>query len=84
MDRKMKIKVLEKMIDAGFSDEKKVQNFELADIVTAKLDNKEIPIVIELREAVKQHKVISYLAGENEKKKANVIGGKENERKNQF
>lgn len=84
MDRKAKIKVLEKLIDAGFNDEKKVTNFELADIVTAKIDNKEIPIVIELREAAKNHKVISFLAGEAEKKKTNVLGGKENGQRNQI
>lgn len=82
MDRKGKIKVLEKLIDAGFDDEKKVTNFELADIVTAKIDNKEIPIVIEFREAAKNHKVISFLAGETEKKKTMNIGGKEHERQN--
>ena len=84
MDRKAKMKVLEKLIDAGFNDEKKVTNFELADIVTAKIDNKEIPIVIELRESAKNHKVISFLAGETEKKKTNVLGGKENGQRNQI
>ena len=84
MDRKAKMKVLEKLIDAGFNDEKKVTNFELADIVTAKIDNKEIPIVIELREAAKNHKVISFLAGETEKKKTNVLGVKENGQRNQI
>ena len=84
MDRKAKMKVLEKLIDAGFNDEKKVTNFGLADIVTAKIDNKEIPIVIELREAAKNHKVISFLAGETEKKKTNVLGGKENGQRNQI
>ena len=84
MDRKAKMKVLEKLIDAGFNDEKKVTNFELADIVTAKIDNKEIPIVIELREAAKNHKVISFLAGETEKKKTTVLGGKENGQRNQI
>ena len=84
MDRKAKMKVLEKLIDAGFNDEKKVTNFELADIVTAKIDNKEMPIVIELREAAKNHKVISFLAGEMEKKKTNVLGGKENGQRNQI
>lgn len=78
MDRKAKIKVLEKLIDAGFDDEKKVTNFELADIVTAKIDNKEIPIVIELREAAKNHKVIAFLAGEVEKKRINEAGGRTN------
>lgn len=78
MDRKAKIKVLEKLIDAGFDDEKKVTNFELADIVTAKIDNKEIPIVIELREAAKNHKVIAFLAGEVEKKRINETGGRIN------
>ena len=84
MDRKAKIKVLEKLIDAGFDDEKKVNNFELADIVTAKIDNKEIPIVIELREAAKNHKVIAFLAGEAEKKKVNITGGRENGQRNQI
>ena len=78
VDRKSKIKVLEKLIDAGFDNEKKVTNFELADIVTAKIDNKEIPIVIEMREAAKNHKVIEFLAGEIEKKKVNITGGREN------
>ena len=76
MDRKSKFKVLEKLLDAGFDDEKKVTNFELADIVTAKLDNKEIPVVIELREAAKNHKVISFFADKMEMKE----GGKENGR----
>jgi len=84
MDRKSKIKVLEKLIDAGFDDEKKVTNFELADIVTAKIDNREIPIVIELREAAKNHKVIAFLAGEIEKKKPDITGGRENGQRNQI
>ena len=79
MDRKARIRVMEKLIDAGFDDEKKIQNFELADIVVAKIDNKEIPILIELREAVKNHKVISYFTGEVKKKKIDNVGGKENE-----
>lgn len=76
MDRKSKFKVLEKLLDAGFDDEKKVTNFELADIVTAKLDNREIPIVIELREAAKNHKVIAFFADKLEKKE----GGGDNAR----
>lgn len=78
MDKKAKIRVMEKLIDAGFDDEKKIQNFELADLVVAKIDNKEIPVVIELREAVKNHKVISFFAGEA-KKITNNAGGNENE-----
>lgn len=76
MDRKARIRVMEKLIDAGFDDEKKVTNFELADIVTAKLDNKEIPVIIELREAAKNHKVISFFADKLEKKE----GGSDNAR----
>lgn len=79
MDRKARIRVMEKLIDAGFDDEKKIQNFELADIVVAKVDNKEIPMLIELREAVKNHKVISYFTGEVKEKKVDNVGGKENE-----
>lgn len=79
LDRKAKIRVMEKLIDAGFDDEKKIQNFELADIVVAKIDNKEIPMLIEFREAVKNHKVVSYFAGETRKKKEDDVGGKENE-----
>lgn len=79
VDRKGKLKLLEKLIDAGFDDEKKVAGFELADIMTAKLDNKEIPVVIEMREAAKSHKVIAFLAEESEKR-LNFTGGTENER----
>ena len=44
--------------------------------IYAKTDNKEIPVVIELREAAKNHKVISFFADKLDKKE----GGSDNGR----
>ena len=62
MDRKLKMKVITKLLDAGFDDEKKVMNFGMKDMLLCEVRGEEI----ELQEAVRTHKVISFLADEKE------------------
>ena len=66
MDRKLKMKVITKLLDAGFDDEKKVMNFGMKDMLLCEVRGEEIGAVIELQEAVRTHKVISFLADEKE------------------
>lgn len=66
VDRKLKMKVITKLLDAGFDDEKKVMNFGMKDMLLCEVRGEEIGAVIELQEAVRTHKVISFLADEKE------------------
>ena len=66
MDRKLKMKVITKLLDAGFDDEKKVINFGMKDMLLCEVRGEEIGAVIELQEAVRTHKVISFLADDKE------------------
>lgn len=60
------MKVITKLLDAGFDDEKKVMNFGMKDMLLCEVRGEEIGAVIELQEAVRTHKVISFLADEKE------------------
>ena len=60
------MKVITKLLDAGFDDEKKVMNFGMKDMLLCEVRGEEIGAVIELQEAVRTHKVISFLAEEKE------------------
>ena len=64
MDRKIKMKVINKLLDAGFDDEKKVINFGMRDMIVCDVKGEEIGVVLELQDATKAHKVISFLADE--------------------
>lgn len=66
MDRKLKLKVINKLLDAGFDDEKKVMNFAMKDMLVCDIRGEEIGVVLELQDATKSHKVISFLADEKE------------------
>ena len=79
MDRKTKFRIFGKLLDAGFEDEKKVMSFELRDMLTTDIRNDEIGAVIELQQAVKNHKVIAYFADKAEKTEEKKNGGFENE-----
>ena len=79
MDRKTKLRIFGKLLDAGFDDEKKVMSFELKDMLTTDIRNDEIGAVIELQQAVKNHKVIAYFADKVEKTEEKKNGGQENE-----
>ena len=49
MDRKLKMKVITKLLDAGFDDEKKVMNFGMKDMLLCEVRGEEIGAVIELQ-----------------------------------
>lgn len=75
MDRKTKLRVLGKLLDAGFDDEKKIMSFGIKDMMASDIRSDEIRVVVELQEATKNHKVISFLA---DKAKKGFEGGREN------
>ena len=79
MDRKTKLRIFGKLLDAGFDDEKKVMSFELKDMLITDIRNDEIGAVIELQQAVKNHKVIAYFADKSEKTEEKKNGGFDNE-----
>ena len=64
MDRKVKIRVLNKLLDAGYDNEKSIQDFGLKDMQKCDLRGDEIEAVITLQEAIKKNKVIAYFADE--------------------
>lgn len=67
MDRKTKLRVLNKLLDAGYDDEKAILGFGIKDMQISGIRSEEIAIVIDLQEATKNHKVISFLADEKKK-----------------
>lgn len=64
LDRKLKLKVINKLLDAGFDEEKKIVGFGMRDMLICDVRGEEIGVVLELQNAVKGHKVISFLAGD--------------------
>lgn len=64
MDRKLKLRVINKLLDAGFDEEKKIVGFGMRDMLVCDVRGEEIGVVLELQNAVKGHKVISFLAGD--------------------
>ena len=75
MDRKAKLRVFGKLLDAGFDDDKKVLAFELKDVMTTDLKIDDVPVIVELQEAVKNHKVIAFFADEAKKNEKKDEGG---------
>ena len=47
MDRKLKLKVINKLLDAGFDDEKKVMNFAMKDMLVCDIKGEEIGVVLD-------------------------------------
>lgn len=64
MDRKVKNRVLNKLLDAGYDNEKSIQDFGLKDMQKCDLRGDEIEAVIALQESIKKNKVISFFADE--------------------
>ena len=64
-----KIKVLQKMFEGGITDDKTMKAFSLEDLANLKEPVKpnEIPIVIEIKQAVNKGGLFSYLAKEYRK-----------------
>ena len=68
-------KVLEKLFKAGFITEKDILAIQLDDLVrVSDINGNEILIIIELKKAIRNKKIIAFLSGKEEKKE-----GKENE-----
>ena len=68
-------KVLEKLFKAGFITEKDILAIQLDDLVRVPdINGNEILIIIELKKAIRNKKIIAFLSGKEEKKE-----GKENE-----
>jgi len=68
-------KVLEKIFRAGFTTEKDILAIQLDDLVRVPdINGNEIMIIIELKKAIKNRKLIAFLSGSEERKEV-----KENE-----
>lgn len=62
-------KVLEKIFKAGFITEKDILSIQLDDLVRVPdINGNEIMIIIELKKAIKNRKIIAFLSGSEERK----------------
>jgi len=62
-------KLLEKIFKAGFTTEKDILNIQLDDLVKLNdITGNEIMIIIELKKAIRNKKLIAFLSGTEEKK----------------
>lgn len=62
-------KVLEKIFKAGFITEKDILAIQLDDLVRVPdINGNEIMIIIELKKAIKNRKIIAFLSGIEERK----------------
>ena len=62
-------KVLEKIFKAGFITEKDILAIQLDDLVRVPdINGNEILIIIELKKAIKNRKIIAFLSGSEERK----------------
>lgn len=79
MDRRSKMRVLNRLLDAGYADEKKVLGFGMKDMLVCEIRGEEIGIVLELQQAVKTHSVIAFLGAGEEETDENREGGTQHE-----
>lgn len=69
LDRKLALKVLNKVIDAGYTDEKSISGLTTEMIIhIPNITIADINGIMELQKAIKAGKVISFLAGPQPKK----------------
>lgn len=62
-------KVLEKIFKAGFNTEKDILAIQLDDLVRVPdINGNEIMIIIELKKAIKNRKIIAFLSGTEDRK----------------
>lgn len=62
-------KLFEKLFKAGFIDEKSILNIQLEDLVKINdISNNEIAILLDLKRAIRNKKIIAFLSGIEEKK----------------
>ena len=62
---KQKIKTANKLFDKGFDTEKKILKIDMIAIRNSGLEN-ELGMIVDLQEAIKQHKVFSYFTNAND------------------
>ena len=68
MNRATKMKVLNKLLKAGFDSEEAIREFDFLDIDKTELVFSEMKAVGGLKEAIKNRKIISYLAEDEDEK----------------
>ncbi|MBQ6380234.1 MAG: hypothetical protein IJJ41_01350 [Clostridia bacterium] len=57
-----KYRLLEKLKNAGYADEKSILNMDISIIGVKTITRVELEYVLEIREAVRQKRIIEYLA----------------------
>ena len=57
-----KYRLLEKLKNAGYADDKSILNIDMSIIGVKTLTRAELEYVVEIREAVRQKRIIEYLA----------------------
>lgn len=62
--KKMKLKVITKLFDAGYTDEKAIAAIGIKELVALKLTSDETEVLYELQNAIKKNKVIYYLGND--------------------
>lgn len=69
MERKLALRILNKVIDAGYTDEKAITGLTTEMIIhIPNITIADINGIMELQKAIKAGKVISFLAGPQQKK----------------
>lgn len=67
-------KLLEKIFKVGYTDEKSILSIQLDDLKKIPdINSLEIVILIDLKKAIKNKKIIAFLSGNEEKKEGKVI-----------
>jgi len=67
-------KLLEKIFKAGFVEEKSILAMQLEDLIKIPdINSQEILLLIELKKAIRNRKLIAFLSGYEEKGKENKV-----------
>ena len=70
-------KLLEKIFKAGFVEEKSILAMQLEDLIKIPdINSQEILLLIELKKAIRNRKLIAFLSGYEEKKEGKIINEK--------
>ena len=67
MDRKQNQRVFNKTIDAGYLSEKDIEKMDIWDILQLRdITKKEMEIVAQMQKAIKERRLVGFLAGMTE------------------
>lgn len=70
-------KTLENLFNAGFNTEKSILSIKLEDLEKIKdITSLEITIIIDLKKAIKNKKMIAFLSGEDQRNERTETSGK--------